>query len=894
MSLFCDYASLQTESDVEQKFIYPLLSSTPPLGLGFDDSQILTKHVLKQVVIGKGPTQKYYYPDYLIAHRGIPVLVLEAKKPSESLETAYAEARLYAEEINAKFPHNINTCQIVIACNGTETWAGYSDSATPSLKLSFEDFCVGNVNYANLLDLCSRTALENLANTPYLNARGKALFFTPVSSLGGKRVQNEELEENSFGRTFIFENRRIFDPETEADRGMIVKNAYISSAKREQHVEPIYKEIRKFERPSEKNTTPLATKEPIGLVQKISQRIEDKNEVYSLFLLVGNVGSGKTTFVRYFQKVFLQKENPQLASQCDWVFINMNQSPVTSDEIYGWIKEEITQQLQENHSDIEFSSLDIITKIFQKDVHNFEIGIGSLLRGNQTEFNKELFNLLQGKLQDRTTYLSALISYLKDQHRLLPIIVLDNCDKRNKDEQLLMFEVAQWLRTTFKCIVLLPMRDTTYDQYKDEPPLDTVVKDLVFRIDPPDLLKVIQARLDYIVRITTQTDTTYVLENGINVSVKKEELIEYFKCIMLAIRGNRMAANIFYRLSDRNTRKGIQLFEDFCKSGHISSNDIFRIRTAGKDQQLPSHKFLNALLRKNRKYYNGENSHFVNLFFSSHSDDFPDPFVRIDILRWLQNHADKEGPSKTKGMFPVGDIMRDMQVIGHNYDVAQREMSYLLKRDLIISESLSSIVCNSDLVKISIPGKLHLGLLNNVTYLAACAEDSNFKNTKIMTSISKRIASVAHLTKASMAMTTHEFIHYLLEYRKEFGSSPQVFLASENQHKLYDLDECINALNKWLENDRFVKEQFDALQKYQPDSKIIVKVVSKNNGALICRFDESQECKGFLSVVDEKYKLLSVHYESIAEEHLLECRILDYDWDHKSFQLEYIRTIETQ
>lgn len=58
------------------------------------------------------------------------------------------------------------------------------------------------------------------------------------------------------------------------------------------------------------------------------------------------------------------------------------------------------------------------------------------------------------------------------------------------------------------------MRDSMYDSYRDEPPLDMVVKDLVFRIDPPDLLKVIQARLDYITRITNQTESTYVLRNG--------------------------------------------------------------------------------------------------------------------------------------------------------------------------------------------------------------------------------------------------------------------------------------------------------------------------------------------------------------------------------------------
>ena len=887
--MYCDYSSLITESDVEQKFIYPFLTSAPPLGLGLDNSQILTKSVLRQVKIGKGQKQKFYYPDYLISIRGIPVLVLEAKKPYEPLEDAYAEARLYAEEVNAKFPHNINTCQIIVVCNGDEMWAGYSDSANPIVKLLFDDFSVGNINFTQLVDFCSKQNLEDIANKPYLNARGNAQFHTPVSALGGRRVQNEELEENSFGRTFIFENRRIFDPETEMDKAIIVENAYIPSAKREQHIDPIYKAIRKFERPSEKNVTPLATKDPIGLVQKISQRIEERNEVYSLLLLIGNVGSGKTTFVRYFQRVFLEKENPQLAKQCDWVFINMNQSPLTCDEIYGWIKTEIISQLKGNHNNIEFSSISVIKQMYQKEVHEFETGIGSLLKSDLNEYNKQLFNLLQSKLENRTSYLNTLISYLKDQHRLLPIIVLDNCDKRNKDEQLLMFQVAQWLRTTFKCIVLLPMRDSTYDQYKDEPPLDTVVKDLVFRIDPPDLLKVIQARLDYIIRITTPTDSTYVLKNGANVSIKKSELIEYFKCIMLAIRGNQMASNIFYRMSDRNTRKGIQLFEDFCKSGHISSNDIFLIRTGGKDYHFPSYKFLNAVLRKNRRYYNGENSNFVNLFYSNHSDDFPDPFVRIDILRWLQKRASKEGPSKTKGMFQVCDIMRDMQTIGHDLAVARRELNYLLKRDLILSESLSNVVSNNDLIKISIPGSLHLGLLSNVTYLAACAEDVNFKNSEVMTSISRRIASSAQLSKLSMAITVHELISYLIEYRKEFSSSPEVYLTNESKIELYNLDECLNALAKWLDNDPSVKDRFNSLQIYTVSTPVVARVVSKKDGALVCRFGKNEELKGFISVVESKYKLTYDQYEQIFEDQCLECIILEYDWDHRSFQLEYVR-----
>lgn len=185
MALFCEYSALITESDVEQKLIYPFLTEKEPMGLGLDPSQILTKSLLRGRSIGKGQSQKYYYPDYLINMRGIPVVVIEAKKPEESLDIAYAEARLYAQEVNAGFPHGINVCQIAVVCNGTEIWAGYTDQDNPCLKLKYEDLSIGNVKYIELLKFCSKDNLEELSNKPYINARGKATFYTPVSKLGG-------------------------------------------------------------------------------------------------------------------------------------------------------------------------------------------------------------------------------------------------------------------------------------------------------------------------------------------------------------------------------------------------------------------------------------------------------------------------------------------------------------------------------------------------------------------------------------------------------------------------------------------------------------------------------------------------------------------------------------
>lgn len=101
-------ASLNNESDVEQKFLYPFTVEPQPLGLGLPPAVIQTKVNVRRLKIGKGADQKLYFPDYLVVISGFPLVVIEAKAPGESLEEAYREARLYAAELNALFAHGIS------------------------------------------------------------------------------------------------------------------------------------------------------------------------------------------------------------------------------------------------------------------------------------------------------------------------------------------------------------------------------------------------------------------------------------------------------------------------------------------------------------------------------------------------------------------------------------------------------------------------------------------------------------------------------------------------------------------------------------------------------------------------------------------------------------------
>ncbi len=154
--MFCALSDLRTESDVEQKFIYPLLAGAFPLGCGFGASEIFTKDNLRHFDIDKGRTSKIYRPDYILVLNGLPVAAIEAKKPDEDVYEGLREARLYATEINAIYPSNINPCIRVFACNGKRLVSTPWDQKIPDVDMPFEETIATNSNSISLSPACQK------------------------------------------------------------------------------------------------------------------------------------------------------------------------------------------------------------------------------------------------------------------------------------------------------------------------------------------------------------------------------------------------------------------------------------------------------------------------------------------------------------------------------------------------------------------------------------------------------------------------------------------------------------------------------------------------------------------------------------------------------------------
>ena len=764
-----EISDLNNESDVEQKFLYPVLTSEVPSGLGYEPADVLTKALLKVEIIDKGGKKKSYLPDYILVCRGLPFAVIEAKSPNEQLLDAAREARLYALEINTRYDSGINPCKYCIVSNGISTQLRSSDSDNLIVEVPFDEMISCTDSYSKFLEtIGSKYASEKLKKD--LNTLSNTPRFRPINGIGGSSSQNDTRPENSFGAILSSEFRSILNPSTLEDRVNIVKNAYVQSKRKERYIEDIDKLIR-ASTPPEIRTLPtlVDTESPVELLAKFGSIRQLESQI---LLLVANVGAGKSTFVDYLREVALPEE---VSNKTLWLNIDLNHVPPTNEKIYDWCEDQLIEQFLKLPNNVDVESLEGLKKLFSNEYDKFRKGPGALLGADTTNYNLKLYEILSECLSDRGKYLKCLERYFCTTRGKLLVIVLDNCDKRNRNTQLLMFEVARWLQGELRTLIILPLRDTTYELHRDEPPLDAALKDLTFRIEPPLFQKVLSKRIDLILKKLAESNKDFEYNvAGKRVSFKRSHLSRYLKGMLTSLFDNqRFARRMITGLAGWDMRQAMEIFLDLCKSGYVKEDWIFDHQVLDTPFVLSEDVVMNILMRTHRTFYDGDKSRIKNVFQVDRAASRPCHFIRYWILLWLHGKVDKQGPSGIRGFHRSCDLVKEMVSFGLSHEDIVREMNYLVHAKCIIPESQEDLNTDSEeLIGLTPAGHVHVQISKRVTYLSGCVEDTSTFSRELYEYALSWMGRRRHQGNSTWTETNNiagQFAHYLADQSEQWS-----------------------------------------------------------------------------------------------------------------------------
>ncbi len=677
---------LKTESDVEQKQIFPFLVS--PSYLGIPVEWIRTKEYMTPTQIDKAAGRRFgYYPDYSIWVTGIPLMIGEAKEPGVKIEQALREARLYADQVNKRYPPGVNPIGFVFASNGLEMGLSSYDSEVDTLIAPAVDIQPNTNVLDAFLGAIGKYALEERAKvlSPHFTTRR---IFSVASAIGGEKRMTRQLGVNEFADPLFPILTRYFDDSADTPQE-IIDRAYVTSEEMTRYegiLETYLKDRTVSIGKSQLKTIETSKTSANAFSNEIGKFANQPSMFSRVQIVVGSVGSGKSTFIRRYYAHLMSE---QIKSRTVWAFVDFNNTGSHGD-MNEFVASQFLRSIEYN-GEIDVYDEDILEKILAPDLNKFNKSNRTLREKNEAEFERRKADLKARLIEDSQKFAEALARYFAGDQGKGLVVVFDNVDKLSTQKQIDIFESAQWFKNLTKSLVIVNLRDVTFEAHRDEKPFDAFINAINFYIRPPRFAQVIRKRLELLLEMLPSElskKQEYTLKTGQKISYNSTRLSGFVIGIYASLFDSRDMTALLEALVAKDVRRALGMFSDIILSPHISGNRMTTAALTGNQgYTIPEYVIVRALMRGRHQYFNGQSKFIHDIISADPKHNRPSNFLKIDIIEFLVRNRKERLEFNQEGYFSIRRLIKEMNRLGYDESDAQAEIFNLIYRGMIEPES---------------------------------------------------------------------------------------------------------------------------------------------------------------------------------------------------------------
>ena len=321
---------------------------------------------------------------------------------------------------------------------------------------------------------------------------------------------------------------------------------------------------------------------------------------------MGTVGSGKTTFLHYLEKIKLQDLLSSPDNNFHWIRIDFLES--TQDVPYtSFIYEHLFRYIQaSNLGDKEKS----ISPAYASEIE-------SLLRGplaflsDEKEKNREISNLILKDYNEKSPYIEKIFRYHSDKSNIY--IIVDNIDQIESDiKQGELFSATLSIAKKLNLNLIVCLRQSTYIRNRNSPLINAYDYEYG-QIDPPSVLAVLSKRFDLLSSIVQGMSFNFTAENGARFIV--DDASEVIGQLKESVLGNEVGGQIEV-LASEDLRLALRMTRDFLEKGYSNTSQGIQSYAKGNKYILPKHEALRAIIVGNHTVYDESYSAVGNIFDS--------------------------------------------------------------------------------------------------------------------------------------------------------------------------------------------------------------------------------------------------------------------------------------
>jgi len=516
--------------------------------------------------------------------------------------------------------------------------------------------------------------------------------------------------------------------------------------------------------------------------EKCREFLRTQMPVGSTIMLLGGIGSGKTTFIHHFFKVVMADRKDVL-----WFYVDFGKSHPDPNKIEETIYNSIVQHYDNYYRERLEGELKSVGVSVKPDSQSILI----------------FFSILR--------YKGYAIS-----------IVLDNVDQHSYTSPLYqerVFEFAQNLTDRFKTITILTLREESFFRSTRSGVLDAynIPK---FHIESPNFEQLLRNRIEYTLSFLKDDKEIMKVVKG---TLGKKDMVElFFSIIKNSIRIDRRVGREILKfindVSGGNMRQALRFFNTFMTSGNTDIGEMIDVEMSVPPDsppfyhyQIPLHHIVRSIILEDYRYYTSSHSHIINLFqvnpqyTNSH-------FIHLRVLSYLHRRTNYF-IALDKGFVDINQIIESAEEAGVNQKAVEDSLRKLSHYGLVEYDNQNKDGYDTAIyVRITTTGIYYFErLVQNFAYLGLMLGDTPICFEKTVQSL-RRLLNVDYIPDKRERMRirferTEIFLEYLDKMEEEeFMSNPELTSSDFGQPRFTS-----DISNQYYDQKQYIQDKLGRL-----------------------------------------------------------------------------------
>lgn len=502
-------------------------------------------------------------------------------------------------------------------------------------------------------------------------------------------------------------------------------------------------------------------------------------------LILGPVGSGKTTFLQYTRKVttksYFEIRKDRLYPH--WVHIDFRQFVIEKSPI-DFIVNVIFNYMKTDPFFSDYNSS--IKNAYYEEIKSLQEGPMYLISKNLDKFDEKISDLITNDYKLINPYVEKLLKYAVSK---IPVfIVIDNVDQHeNENIQGSIFSESIAFASKLKLNLVMSMRESTYVKHRHTPVFDAFDFDPI-QLEPPQILPVLSRRFFVAQQLLNGKSGCFTALNGAHFDVSN--LSDFINLVQESVLGTEVGKRIEV-LSNGDVRLSLRMTREFLERGYTDPAKALKNYSNQGSYILPRHEAFRSILLGNQSVYQEEYSVIGNPF-DSRLNKTNAQLLRLFILAALVKLSGEKSFEYLDGP----SIRENLRKIGFNDDHILKTLNDLCLLRFVHTASHNEATFNSNYYPSKLGGYIIRDLIGDFTFVENVLMDTFIASKEVWESL-KKLSDVIKEERDTIRRLKARISRAKRFY--DYNQELYALILDEAQRRNLTSEWCSNPLNEMKE-----------------------------------------------------------------------------------------------